>query len=39
MPRYCVKPRTRRSAKGCKFLSIVKNLWDKCGKNVKDTAT
>ena len=38
MKRYSVKPRTRRYVKGYGFLSFARNLFNKYGKKLLDTA-
>ena len=39
MTRYSIKPRTRKYVKGYGFLSFTKNLYNKYGKKLLDTAT
>ena len=39
MTRYSIKPRTRKYVKGYRFLSFTKNLYNKYGKKLLDTAT
>ena len=39
MTRYSVQPRTRKYVKGHGFLSFVRNLSDKYGEKILDTAT
>ena len=36
--RYSIKPRKRKHVKGCAFLSFLRNLSDKYGKKILDTA-
>ena len=38
MTRYYLEPRTRKYVKGYKFLSVVRNLCNKYGKQLLDTA-
>ena len=39
MTRYSIEPRTRKYVKGYGFLSFTKNLYNKYGKKLLDTAT
>ena len=39
MPRYSVEPRTKKYVKGHGFLSFSRNLFNKYGKQLLDTAT
>ena len=39
MPRYSIEPRARKYDIGYRFLSIAKNLCDKYGKYLLETAT
>lgn len=37
--RFCIETRTRKYVKGYAFLSFTRNLFDKNGKKLTDTAT
>ena len=39
MTRYSTEPRTRKYVKGYEFLSFARNLFNKYGKQLLDTAT
>ena len=39
MTRYSIEPRTRKYAKEYGFLSFARNICDKYGKQLLDTAT
>ena len=39
MARYFIIPRTRKFVKEYRFLLFARNLCDKCGKQLLDTAT
>ena len=39
MTRYSIEPRTRKYIKGYRFLSFARNLFNKYGKQLLDTAT
>ena len=37
--RYSIHPKTKKYIKGCRFLLFVRNLFDKYGEKVLNTAT
>ena len=39
MTQYSIEPRSRKNVKGCGFLSFARNLSNKYGKQLLDTAT
>ena len=39
MQQYSIEPRTRKYVKGYEFLSFARNLFNKYGKKLLDTAT